>query len=159
MENWLLKGPPKIRVLRDLERACEVFSSLGFVVKQDKSFLSLTQLAALPKACLEALSAKAYLRSTSHAMEKLVRPLQAGPVITLRTRLAVLSHMALSTYVPLHVRLGVHPSACLTLGTDPPNRAVAVPSCSCPSVLGWIASSTSSSARGCNCVCPYCFER
>jgi len=159
LENWLLKGSPKIQVLQDLERAREAFSSLGFVVKQDKSLLFLTQLAALPKACLEALSAKAYLRSTSHAVEKLVRPLWAGPVIILRTHLAVLSHMAPCTYVPLHVRLGVHPSACLTLGTDPPNRAVAVPSCSYPSVLGWIPSSTSASAKGRNCVCPHCLEK
>lgn len=35
----------KVEVLQELERACEVFNSLGFV----KSFLSLTQLAALPK--------------------------------------------------------------------------------------------------------------
>lgn len=151
LETWLLQGSPKVEVLQELERACEVFSSLGFV----KSFLSLTQLAALPKACLEALSAKAYLRSSSRAVGKLVRPLQAGPVVTLRTHLAVLSPMALCTWVPLHVRLGVHPSARLTLGADP----VAVPSCSCPSVLGWIASSTSSSAKGCNCVCPCCLER
>lgn len=45
LETWLLQGSPKVEVLQELERACEVFNSLGFV----KSFLSLTQLAALPK--------------------------------------------------------------------------------------------------------------
>jgi len=94
------------------------------VVKQDKSFLFLTQFTGFPGDCLETVSAKAYPhRTTFHAVEKLVRQLQAGPVIVRRTRLAVLSRMARCIYVPLHVKLCVHPYPCLTLGTDPPNRA------------------------------------
>lgn len=55
-----LKGSLKIRALRDLETTRKVFSSLG-LVKQDKSFLFLTQLAGFPGVCLETLSAKASL--------------------------------------------------------------------------------------------------
>lgn len=50
-----------MQVLQDLETAHKILSSLGSVVKQDKSFLFLTQFTGFPGACLETISAKAYL--------------------------------------------------------------------------------------------------
>lgn len=57
----MLKGSLKIQVLQDPETADEAFSSIGFMVKQEKSFLFLTQLTAFPGACLQTISAKACL--------------------------------------------------------------------------------------------------
>lgn len=50
-----------MQVLQNLETAHKVFGSLGFMVKQDKSFLFLTQFTGFPGACLETTSAKACL--------------------------------------------------------------------------------------------------
>lgn len=61
LENQLLRASLKMPVLRGLETARQVFSSLGFVVKQDESFLFLTQFTGFPGACLETIPAKAYL--------------------------------------------------------------------------------------------------
>lgn len=79
--------------------------------------------------------------------KKMVRQLQAAPVIMLRMRLAVWGHMAPCTSVPWRGRSCTHPCACL------------FPSCYCPSVLGWITSSISAAAKGHNCVGPCCLEK
>lgn len=50
-----------MQVLQDIETARKVFTSLGVTVKQGKSFLFLTQFTGFPGACLETISAKAYL--------------------------------------------------------------------------------------------------
>lgn len=50
-----------MQVLQDVEKARKVSASLGVTVKQDKSFLFLTQFTEFPGPCLETISAKAYL--------------------------------------------------------------------------------------------------
>lgn len=141
-----------MQVLQDLETAHKVFSSLGFVVKQDKSFLFLTQFTGFPGACLQTISAKAYLPQEHFSCSG-----KTGQAITGRSCHRVEDTSGSSEpygtlHVPLHVRLCMHPSARLTLGTDPPNRAVAASSCCCPSGFGWTISCTAASAKGYGCV-------
>lgn len=118
------------------------------MVKQDKSFLFLTQLAGFPGVCLETLSAKASLPQEHFSYGgKNGQAITGSPCHHVEDASGSLGPYGTLHFCSLTWKI-VHASLCMSL-----------PSCYCPSVLGWITSSISAAAKGHNCVGPCCLEK